>query len=120
MVQIPEKSAPMRRRWLLATAGALMAPLCVNPARAFRVLPQNAAFGVLEALAPPIITISGKAYRLAPGSRFRDRDNRILVPVSAPRSGKIAFTLDQLDQVLGIWLLTPSEIASFESRDAAR
>ncbi|MBL8533008.1 MAG: hypothetical protein JNL33_04050 [Betaproteobacteria bacterium] len=110
----------MRRRWLLTTAGALLAPLCASPARAFRVLPQNAAFGMLEDLAPPFIKISGKTYRLAPGSRFRDRDNRILVPVSAPRSGKIAFTLDQLGQVLGIWLLTPSEIAVFEARDTAR
>lgn len=79
-------------------------------AQGTRVLPGNVVVGDLQGVAYPHVRISGKVYRLAPGSRIRDRHNRILVPVSAPQSGRVAFNFDSLGQVLGLWILTDIEI----------
>ncbi|MCU0869268.1 MAG: hypothetical protein MUF30_06620 [Burkholderiales bacterium] len=85
-------------------------------AHAQRVIPETAFVGDLEGIVVPEIRISGKRFRLAPGSKFRDRDNRIVVPVSAPQSGRIAFNFDLMGQVWGIWLLTPTEIELMKAR----
>jgi hypothetical protein len=61
-----------------------------------------------------------RLYRVAPGFRFRDHDNRIMVPVPPAIRGKVAFTRDTMGQVLGLWLLTPREIAAFEARLKSR
>lgn len=88
---------------------AVCAPLAVS-AQGIRVLPRNVVVGELQAVDYPNVKISDKVYRLAPGSRIRDRDNRIVVPVSAPQSGRVVFNFDSLGQVLGLWILTDIEI----------
>lgn len=110
---------------LLRTVGLLAIALWLGltgaaPAWAYRVLPDNAVVGNLEGVAGTSIKISGQIYRLAPGSRIRDRNNRILVPTSAPQSGKVAFNFDHLGQVLGVWLLTEQEIPQYASREVEK
>jgi len=74
------------------------------------VLPGNVTVGELQGIDYPYVKISNTVYRLAPGSRIRDRQNRIVVPVSAPQSGRVVFNFDSLGQVLGLWILTDIEI----------
>jgi len=91
---------------------AACAPLAVF-AQGIRVLPGNGLVGELEAVEYPHVKISGIVYRLAPGSRIRDRANRIVVPVSARQTGRVVFNFDSLGQVLGLWILTDIEIPYF-------
>jgi hypothetical protein len=88
---------------------AACAPLPVL-AQGIRVLPGNVTVGELQGIDYPYVKISNTVYRLAPGSRIRDRQNRIVVPVSAPQSGRVVFNFDSLGQVLGLWILTDLEI----------
>lgn len=104
-------------RMLVALAGLL---LVASTAFAFRILPDNVVYGELKGLEPPYMTIDDKVYRIAPGSKIRDQNNRILVPVSAPTKGRIAYNLDYLGQVLGVWFLTPAEIAAVDARAKER
>jgi hypothetical protein len=96
---------------------AVVLSLTAGTAHAQRVIPDTAYVGDLQGIVVPEIRISGKRFLLAPGSKFRDLDNRIVVPVSAPQSGRIAFNFDLMGQVWGIWLLTPQEIRMMEARD---
>ncbi|MBI1395595.1 MAG: hypothetical protein GC151_06405 [Betaproteobacteria bacterium] len=90
--------------------------LSTSTAQAFRLLPDNIRLGELQGIEQNRITISGKTYRIAPGSRIRDRNNRIVVPGSAPATGSIAFNVDYLGQVLGVWILTPQEAETLSRR----
>ena len=74
------------------------------------MLPGNVVVGELQGVEFPYVKISDTVYRLAPGSRIRDRSNRIVVPVSAPQTGRVVFNFDSLGQVLGLWILTDIEI----------
>ncbi len=74
------------------------------------MLPGNVKVGELQGIDYPYVKISNTLYRLAPGSRSRDRHNRIVVPVSAPQSGRVVFNFDSLRQVLGLWIRTDIEI----------
>lgn len=100
-------------RWMAALLWALVV---ATPAFAFRILPDNVVYGELEDLSPPYMKIGGKVFRIAPGSKIRDQDNRIVVPVSAPSKGRIAYNFDYLGQVLGVWFLTPAEIAAVDAK----
>lgn len=79
-------------------------------AQGTRILPGNVVAGELQGVNYPYVKISDKVWRLAPGSRIRDRDNRIVLPASAPQSGRVVFNFDSLGQVLGLWVLTPQEL----------
>lgn len=79
-------------------------------AQGTRILPANVVVGELQGVNYPYVKISDKVWRLAPGSRIRDRDNRIVVPASAPQSGRVVFNFDSLGQVLGLWVLTAQEL----------
>ena len=115
-------SASPRRRLLRALcAGLVLAGAAASgTAVAQRALPEAATYGELTAFAPPSAVIDKRVYRVAPGFRFRDHDNRIMVPVPPAVRGKVAFTRDTMGQVLGLWLLTPREIAAFEARLKSR
>lgn len=104
-------------RWIAALLWAMMA---ATPSPAARILPDNVAYGELEDLAPPYMKIGDKVYRIAPGSKIRDQNNRIVVPVSAPRKGRIAYNVDYLGQVLGVWFLTPAEAAEVDAKAKAK
>jgi len=86
--------------------------LFASPAMAqgTRILPVNVVVGELQGVNYPYVKISDKVWRLAPGSRIRDRDNRIVLPASAPQSGRVVFNFDSLGQVLGLWVLTAQEL----------
>ena len=112
---------PSRCLLRASCAGLLLAGAALSgSALAQRALPQSAGYGELTAFQPPTAVIDERVYRVAPGFRFRDRDNRIMVPVPPAIRGKVAFTMDTLGQVLGLWLLTPREIAAFEARQQPR
>jgi hypothetical protein len=104
-----------RRTLFRASLVAACAPLfATSPhsaiAQGTRVLPGNVVVGELQGVEYAHVRISDKMYRLAPGARIRDRHNRIVVPVSAPQSGRVVFNFDSLGQVLGLWILTNIEI----------
>jgi hypothetical protein len=100
-------------RMLAALLGLFLA---TTSAFAFRILPDNVLYGELKHLEPPYMMIGDKVYRIAPGSKIRDQNNRILVPVSAPTKGRIAYNFDYLGQILGVWFLTPAEIEAVDAR----
>jgi hypothetical protein len=61
----------------------------------------------------PQITLNGQATTLAPGSRVRNQDNRIVMAVSlAGARWLVNYTLDMSGtQVRDVWILQPEEAA---------
>ncbi len=86
------------------------------PAAAQRLFPDDIQVGLLEEVRYPEILISDRWYRLAPGSKIRTFDNRILTPNSVRDRSWVAFNFDQFRQVWGVWMLTEKEIALLKSR----
>ncbi len=104
----------MRRLILQVLALALLAaPLAAFAQRTF---PQDIRVGLLEEVDYPNILISKRWYRLAPGSKIRTLDNRIITPNTVRGSGWVAFNFDQFEQVWGVWILTEQEIDTLMSR----
>lgn len=92
---------------IVATAST--APAC---AQVQRVFPQNALRGALVIGDPPEIAMNGKPARLAPGARIRDQSN--LLAMSGTLIGTrllVNYTLDPMDLVKDVWILTPEEAA---------
>jgi hypothetical protein len=68
---------------------------------------------------PPEITVDGKADRLSPGSRIRDRDNRIVMPASL--AGQTVYTVyrrDAMGLVHEVWLLSAEEFTKLGGTSA--
>lgn len=68
---------------------------------------------------PPEITVDGKPERLSPGSRIRDRDNRIVM--SASLAGQTLYTVyrrDAIGQVHEVWLLNAEEFTKLGGSSA--
>lgn len=88
----------------------LLSALSVS-AFAQRGFPQGVKPAELRDITFPNVTIDSKTYRLAPGARIYDTNNRIVVPNSAPKTGKVLFKLDGQGNLSKLWILTPEEIA---------
>lgn len=81
----------------------------------FRTLPKNATPGKLVRFEQPMVTIDDKTYRLAPGLRAFDQDNRLIFPSQIAVGGKILYQLEpNTGFVKALWLLTPEEAAQFQ------
>ena len=104
----------MRLLRLLCLALALL--VTAVPAVAQRAFPQDIRVGLLERVDYPNVLISKRWYRLAPGSKIRTLDNRIITPNTVRGSGWVAFNFDHFEQVWGVWILTEQEIAALEAR----
>ena len=102
----------MLLRSALAALIAIAATAWTGSACAQRVFPQNALRGALVVGDPPEITLNGKPARLAPGARIRNQSN--LLAMSGTLVGAkllVHYTLDPLDLVKDVWILTPEEAA---------
>lgn len=93
------------------SAWMLIGLLLAAPAWAGRMFPADAKPGELQGMTFPQARINDKIYRMAPGLRIRDTNNRIVVPNAAPTTGKVMYQLDTTGNLLQMWVLTPDEIA---------
>ena len=91
---------------ILAAAFAL-------PAWAARIFPPNIDTGELQENKYPNIQISGKTYRLPPGGKIYDRQNRIIFASAVPpEKANVVFQLDLNGELSKMWLMTPEEEAN--------
>jgi hypothetical protein len=101
-------------RWTrTALAGVAFAATTVFAQTVIRSAPADVKPAIIAVSAtPPIITVDGKADRLSPGARVRDRDNRLVLP--AYLAGKTLYTVYKRDAaglVGDVWLLNADEYA---------
>lgn len=78
-----------------------------------RDAPKDVKPGIIAVSAtPPIIAVDGKADRLSPGARVRDRNNMMVL--SGQLAGKTLYTVYRRDSaglVHEVWLLNEEEYA---------
>ena len=101
-------------RCALLAATVLAAVLIASPAgaQAPRNFPATALRGELVVTAPPEALLNRQPARLAPGSRLRDQNNRLLLSGAALGQRLVVhYTLDLQGQLLDVWVLTPAEAA---------
>ena len=105
-------------------ASASLAPLPASAQSAdfkpaVRQFPKAALRGELVVLAPPSITLDGKADRLSVGSRIRDANN-LLVMSGALVNQKLVvnYTRESAGNVHEVWILNSEEIR--EKRPGAK
>ena len=113
------------RRWAWAGVGALLALAVVASSHAQqlpRKLPPNGQLGQLVHEQPqpfPILLISKKAMRLAPGGRIYDQQNRAILHNYLPQQATVLYTLDPQGLVSQLYLLRPDELERIERAAAA-
>jgi hypothetical protein len=77
-----------------------------------RTFPANALRGTLVVVQPPELTLNGQPARLSPGSRIRDKSNRL--QMSGALMGQpldVHYTIDTYGLVHNVWILTAEESA---------
>ncbi len=89
----------------LERATADRAPPPAPPVADFRNIPEAANVGVMSPPEGRQVYIDGKEMWLAPGSRIRDLNNRIIRPGTLEEPVNVRYTLDQNEQVHHVWLL---------------
>ena len=104
-------------RKLLYLIGALVLGLAQGSVAQMRQIPTNTERGWLQHVQETMISIDGKALRMAPGGVIRNQQNMIVVPASLTGPGALAeYQLDASGQVARVWLLTPEEAAREKPR----
>ena len=91
-----------------AAALLLAAPLATQA----RPFPADALRGELVVTAPPEVRVNGQPQRLAPGTRIRDADNRLVLSGTLAGQKRLVHYTRSADGLLReVWLLTPAEAA---------
>ena len=104
------------QRILLAFLVSILAMLSSTHIWAERNFPQNALRGDMKAYEYPAMKIGDKIYRLSPGSRIFNEQNRIIMPASLEsRKTPIMYQLDIRGDLSQVWLLTPDEAVQHPS-----
>ena len=102
------------QRFLLAFLVSILALLCSAHAWAERNFPQNALRGDMKGYEYPAMKIGDRIYRLSPGSRIFNEQNRIVMPASLEsRKTPIMYQLDMRGDLSQVWLLTADEALRF-------
>ncbi len=84
--------------------------MAATHAHAERTFPEQARRGELKAYEYPAMKIGGKTYRLSPGSRIINEQNRIIMPASLQvQSAPVMYMLDMGGELVKVWLLTAEE-----------
>lgn len=79
-----------------------------------RPLPSDGKRGVTGAPQVfPIVEISGRLFKMAPGGVIFDQNNRSLVHGSLPQQADVYFTQDPTGLVMRVYVLTPIEQERF-------
>ena len=76
-----------------------------------RTIPEEARRGRMSHLQDMVVEIDGKPVRLSPGAQIRDRDNRLVLPVSLPANSDVRYVADDTGAVHRVWILTAQEKA---------
>jgi hypothetical protein len=104
---------------LLGALFALAASAATLPAQAqsaqfkpdVRQFPAAALRGEMVVLAPPGITMDGKAERLSPGARIRDANNLLVMSSTlANQTLAVNYLRESAGQVHEVWLLNSEEV----------
>jgi hypothetical protein len=102
-------------RWIRA---ALAAALVVSAAHAalaqgiVREAPKDVRPARMAVVAPPVITLDGKADRLSPGARIRNVQNLVVLSGSlAGTTVPVVYRRDGAGLVHEVWMLTEDEYA---------
>lgn len=75
-----------------------------------RILPAQGERGRLgDAQVLPMVKISGRVMRLAPGGVIFDQHNRTIIHAHLPVGAEILYTRDQTGNVQRIYILTDQE-----------
>jgi hypothetical protein len=104
----------MNTMYRCALAAVMAASLAVSAtAQVERNFPQNTLRGSIVVGEYPQIKLNGRDARLAPGSRFRNQDNVIVMAASLAGSRLLVnYTLDiGVGMVGDVWILRPEEAA---------
>jgi len=105
----------MRNPLLLMTFFAALGA-SASHAQLVRTLPANGKVGELAGQQHPfpLVQISNKVVRLAPGGLIYDQENRTIVHGSLPESASVLFVVDANGDVSRLYLLRPEELARLE------
>lgn len=76
-----------------------------DPAAHLRQIPEHARSGVMSPPEGRLVKIDGDEMLLAPGSKIRDQDNRIILPQTLQGPVSVRYTLDNNAQVHLVWLV---------------
>jgi hypothetical protein len=76
-----------------------------------RTIPNEAKRGQMSHLQGMVVELDGKPVRLSPGAQIRDRDNRLVLPVSLPANSDVRYVADASGAVHRVWILTAQEKA---------
>jgi hypothetical protein len=99
-------------RWISGACAALtLAATAAFAQTVMRDAPRDVKPAIIGVSAtPPVITLDGKADRLSPGARIRDRNN--MLTLTGGLAGKTLYTVyrrDSMGLVHEVWLLSPEE-----------
>ena len=90
--------------WAAAVLLALTLPAQARP------FPADALRGELVVTLPPEVQLDGKPQRLAPGTRIRDGENRLVLSGTLVGQKRLVhYTRFADGQLREVWLLTPAE-----------
>ncbi len=81
-----------------------------------RPIPDNAAEGVMFPPRGRLVAIDDTVMRLAPGSKIRDLENRIVLPSTITAPVNVRYTVDLYSQVHLIWLM-PGRVELEEKKE---
>ena len=106
-------------RWTrTALLGLSLAAAAVCAQTVVREAPRDVKPAIIAVSAtPPLITVDGKADRLSPGARVRDRNNMMML--SGQLAGKTLYTVYRRDGaglVHEVWLLNEEEYAKVRGK----
>lgn len=102
---------------ITAIIEAPTAPVEPVPAAMMRMFPEGTALGTLGG--PPEMgqaVIDGQVLLASPGLQVRDEMNMIVFPSMVGHEVPVRYQLDPFGNVWRIWLLSPAEVAAFNSR----
>lgn len=102
-------------RWIRSAlaALALVAGTAFGQSAVMRDAPKDVKPGIIAVSpTPPVVTVDGKADRLSPGVRVRDRNNMLVL--TGQLAGRTLYTVYRRDAaglVHEVWLLNQEEYA---------
>ena len=96
--------------FILALAGFVSADISL--AQMQRQFPKNALRGTVVIGELPSVVLNGRETRFAPGARIRNASNMIVLSGTLVGAKLLVhYTLDSMDQLSDVWILTPVEAA---------
>ena len=82
-----------------------------------RTLPAKLQRGIVGEQQPlPLLSISGKSLKLAPGGVVFDENNRTIVQGALQPGSAVAYTIDMNGDVGRVYILTPTEQQMLDQR----